>query len=326
MLVRQRLVDRLHARWITPVTVISAPAGYGKTTLLAHAIGPNAAASVGIDCWLACGPDTAAASTLGDALCRAVATASSSGGTRPADTVSAVAAAIGRRSPQPVALVLDDLHEVLPGSEAAALLDAVVAALPANGHVVLSGRGVPPVRLARLTVQGRVCRIDQADLAFTDDEAKEFASLRGVLPGRVAACGGWPALAELVASERPAAVPDIAGAYIGEEVLAGVPKSTRRKLGLLAHLGPFDEALARAVLGADIKIAELLADVPLLTPMPNGKWCLHALWPEMVATDLTPADIADARRRAGEHRLERPPTQRSQLEAGRSDDLGSVGR
>ena len=51
--------------------VVSAPAGFGKTTMLAEALAESGA--VGIDCWLACEPDDATESSLAIGLCEAVA-------------------------------------------------------------------------------------------------------------------------------------------------------------------------------------------------------------------------------------------------------------
>lgn len=306
MLVRERLLERLRARWFASVTVVSAPAGYGKTTLLAQAVAANAAAPAGIDCWLTCGPDTTTASSLGAGLCRAAdatdisidipSVLGGSHGTGVADLAKVVVEAMWRQSPQQVALLLDDVHEIPAGSEAAQLLDAVVASLPANGHVVLAGRRSPPVSLARLDVHGRVVQLDQDDMAFTESEVAEFAHLRGVSGSKLAACGGWPALAELFAGAQSSTVGD----YVGQEVLSQVPASGRRALGLLAHLGPFDVDVARAVLGSDIDVPDLLAGVPLVTAVADGEWCLHSLWQSLLEREVTPAEVADSRRRAGE--------------------------
>ena len=146
MLVRERLLDRLRDRWIASVTVVSAPAGYGKTTLLAQAISENATGPLGIDCWLACTPDVAAAaSSLGSALCRSIGIAPV-GHADEAEVANTIVEALWQRSPQQVALIIDDVHEVPPGSDAGALLAEIVAALPANGHIVLAGRQPPRCR------------------------------------------------------------------------------------------------------------------------------------------------------------------------------------
>lgn len=295
MLVRERLLERLGARWFAPVTVLSAPAGYGKTTLLAQAVATNAAGAVGIDRWLTCGPDMTAASSLGEGLCRAVDASVVPGGrSGAADLARVVVEAMWRQSPQQVALLIDDVHEIRAGSEAAELLDTVVGSLPANGHIVLAGRWSPPVPLARLEVAGRVVHLDENDLAFTEAEVAEFAGLRGVDGTRLAACGGWPALAELFAGTRSTT----AGDYVEQEVLSEMPPSRRRDLCLLAHLGRFDVEMARAVLGPDVEVPDLLAGVPLVTAVADGEWQLHSLWRSMVVSDVTSDEVADARRRA----------------------------
>jgi ATP/maltotriose-dependent transcriptional regulator MalT len=71
-LVRERLLDRRAARWSAPITVVSAPAGYGKTTVLRQAAAANAARPAGVDLWFRCMPRHTALSSFGEALCRAV--------------------------------------------------------------------------------------------------------------------------------------------------------------------------------------------------------------------------------------------------------------
>jgi ATP/maltotriose-dependent transcriptional regulator MalT/DNA-binding SARP family transcriptional activator len=296
MLVRARLVDRLQSRWTVPVVAVTAPAGYGKTTLLTQVTEANAMAPVGIDCWVTCARGLTSVSQLGAELCRALdATPPSVGLGDPAALAQAVVDAMWRRAPQQVALMVDDVHEVTPESETATLLDLVLASLPANGHVVLVGRGQLPVRLARLDVEGKVARLDRAEMAFTATELTELAALRQAPAERVLASEGWPALAELYANGRS----DVVGRYVGEEVLPAVPASTRRAIGLLAHLERVDVGLARAVLGADVDVAALLADLPLVTRMGDDRWHLHSLWQSLLAADVAPGDVREARRRAG---------------------------
>ena len=336
MLVRERLLDRLRRRWITPVVVVTAPAGYGKTTLLTQAIAENAVGPLGIDCWLSCNSSLTTVSAFGSALYRAVDATSSPGPERaPISEIAAgIAEAIWCRSPQQVALFLDDVHEIPDGSEVATLLAAVVDALPANGHVVLAGRFPPPVPLARREVEARVERIEAAELAFTAAELTDFAALRNVATARVLGCGGWPGLAELCASGRAAAVDgaaarapspphdpdttsastasarasaatvplgatDVSNDYVTQEILAYLPAVRRRALALLAHLGPFDDDLARTVLGPDVDVARLVNGVPLVSRTGEGERSLHALWQSWLASDVSAVDVAYARRQAG---------------------------
>jgi LuxR family maltose regulon positive regulatory protein len=61
---RQRLLTTLLGRFERRLMTIVAPAGFGKTTLLAQAVGENALLPRGIDVWLSCEPADADGSSL----------------------------------------------------------------------------------------------------------------------------------------------------------------------------------------------------------------------------------------------------------------------
>ena len=196
--------------------------------------------------------------------------------------------------PGEVALVLDDVQHVPPDSPAADLLCSIISSLPANAHVVLAGRTEPPVPLARIEVAGAVMRLGGDELTFTSDELDQFADLRGVPARDVRTSEGWPALAELGASARSEATAE----YVTQEVLAALEPSERRDLALLAHLGPFDDELARAALGRDVDVRGLTGRLPLVTEVPSGERTLHALWRSFLADEAGPDEVAQARRQA----------------------------
>jgi LuxR family transcriptional regulator, maltose regulon positive regulatory protein len=75
--------------------------------------------------------------------------------------VSELAAAAGM-----VVLVLDDLHE-LSSADALSQLDHFLSVLPEPAHVVLSSRRDPPTRLHRLRLAGEVAELRASDLRFT---------------------------------------------------------------------------------------------------------------------------------------------------------------
>jgi DNA-binding SARP family transcriptional activator len=290
--VRRRLLDRLQGRFRVPVSVVIAPAGLGKTTLLAQAVAENRLSAGGVDRWLTCTAADAATSSLVEGLCRAL-------GTPPPASLDEaavrVADAMWHRSPEEVALVVDDVHEVPAGSGGGEVLNALVAALPRNGHLVLSGRPPLPVRLARLDVSGEVLHVTERDLLCTDDELAELAALRNVDVERLRSCGGWAALAELAAS----AVPGVEAAYLWEEVLARVEPERRRDIALLAQVGPFDDDLATAVLGREVDVAALTADIPLVTTTSHGVRRIHDLWRPHLGRELSATETTEARRRGG---------------------------
>ncbi|HEV7759771.1 MAG TPA: AAA family ATPase, partial [Acidimicrobiales bacterium] len=292
---RPRLLERLRERFAARVTVVVAPAGFGKTTLLAQAVAENRLSPRGAEFWLTCIADDVAGSSLAEGLCHGL------GVTPPGGLDAAVDKIVEttwHHSPAEVALVIDDVHEIAAHSPGADVLTRLAAALPRNGHLVLSGRQPPAVPLSRLEVQGQVLHLHQHDLLFTDVELAEFYAQRHVAAddlADLARCGGWPALAELVATAGPRVEAD----YLWEEVLAGIVPERRRDLALLAHVGPFDDALASAVLDRATDAAELTADLPLVTSGASGRRQIHGLWRPHLARLIDEADIAEARRRAG---------------------------
>jgi ATP/maltotriose-dependent transcriptional regulator MalT len=72
MLIRPRLLSTLRGRFDRRLTVVTAGAGFGKSTLLVQAIDENVLDTLGVDAWVRCTPDDAAASVLGTAVCAAL--------------------------------------------------------------------------------------------------------------------------------------------------------------------------------------------------------------------------------------------------------------
>jgi LuxR family transcriptional regulator, maltose regulon positive regulatory protein len=320
--VRDRLLDRMAARWVTPVVVVTAPAGYGKTTLLRQLSG-TPSSDDGIDVCVRCPRGSDALWSFGGALCGALeAPIEPLDGVGIDDMAAEVVDAIRRSAPCHVALLVDDVHEIAADSESARLLDAVLAALPSNGHAVLAGRRAPPIPLSRIDVEGGLVRLDQGDLAFTPAEIHEFALLRDVPVSAVAACGGWPALAEMLANARS----DIVHDYMAEEVARDFDAEKRRRLALLSHVGWFDEEIARAVVGSDVDVSGLLDDVPLVERRP-GRWFLNPLWQLFLGRETTSNEAHDARRTAGRVLLRRGEPAASiplLIEAEAWDDVASA--
>jgi LuxR family maltose regulon positive regulatory protein len=168
------------------VTVISAPAGSGKTSLLrAWAGRPGEARRLALvqvqrgqqdaqQFWLA----------LLDAIRRASATAgraepsaAAPGFNAPA-MVDRVLAELAD-SHGVVTLVIDDLHE-LHSAEAPAQLTRLLTNLPPNVHAILTTRHDVPLRLHRLRLAGELAEIRAAGLRFSERETRELLDASGI--------------------------------------------------------------------------------------------------------------------------------------------------
>ena len=74
---------------------------------------------------------------------------------------------------EPVVLIIDDLHE-LKSADALAQLERLLAMLPSTARVVLSSRRDPPIRLHQLRLADEVAEIRAGDLQFTARETREL--------------------------------------------------------------------------------------------------------------------------------------------------------
>jgi len=159
---RTPLVNRLRASG-TPLVAVSAPAGYGKTTLLAQ--------------WAARDERPCAWLTLDDDL------------NDPHALRASLARVFGRRSPgrrrgallvpdRPVLLVLDDVH-LIRSRASLALVAALADDMPKGSTLVLAGRRIR-VGLARARAAGRLFELAQCDLALSPREEELLLRELGV--------------------------------------------------------------------------------------------------------------------------------------------------
>ena len=292
----------MFGRWDHRLTIVLGGPGFGKTTLLAQAVVENRLAPRGRDLWVAVErPDAA-----DDSLARAVGTAAAvlHDGAAASSDPATVADALWRCSPVEVCLILDDVHLLPVDSPGAAWLGELLDRLPSNGHLVLAGRSEPPIardRVDALEAQGQIVRLSEDELRFSGEELDQFAARHGTDVGRFADSAGWPAMTELAASvER-----HLTGAYLWEEVLGPLGTDPRRVLAVLCDLGGADDALASAALGSPVRLADALADVPLVGAAPDGWSAPHALWSSAPGIELAADDRAAVRGRAVEHLLAR---------------------
>ncbi|WP_020144342.1 LuxR C-terminal-related transcriptional regulator [Terracoccus sp. 273MFTsu3.1] len=248
---RPRLVPLLDRR---PVAVLAGMAGFGKSTLLASAVGRQRIRGAGL--WLTIDDSDrdpvrlvsdllSAASLAGiDELTAAIAPLrTSSLRAEPLTLVDALLEALYDTA-EPLTLALDDAQHLAGSKASAAVVNHLLRWAPANMRVVIGARVVPPLRLQRLRLDDRLSYLAHDQLAFTPDETALVVKSAGLDldPEIVAsiheATGGWPAgvrMAMLAARQidRPGNVPlelrrDQALAdYLATEVLASLPDELR---------------------------------------------------------------------------------------------------
>ncbi len=253
---RERLLDVLNASFTRPLTLVSAPAGYGKSVVVSEWTRslPEPAAWLVLDAaeselsqflaylqaaldsvypgvfesfhsWLI-SPNLPAPQTIANALINEI-----------VDIAS------------PVILVLDDYHRIDHGSAVHELVAAILKHPPDNFHLVLVTRRDPPLALAKLKANNQLTELRLADLRFSETEATQLlATALGEVPASSqvrdlqAAVEGWAAGLRMVAlaashlqnpdltlQAAPAGLQQIQE-YLLQEVVEGLPPATQYML------------------------------------------------------------------------------------------------
>jgi LuxR family maltose regulon positive regulatory protein len=329
---RPRLTERLNAGLDRKLTLIAAPAGFGKTTLLSEWI-PHSPRCV---TWLSLDEGDNDPTRFWAYLIASVqqihpdlgagALALLQSAQAPPIT-SILTALINDITvfPDTFSTVLDDYHliDFQPIHEA---LTFLIDHLPANMHLVLTTRVDPPLPLARLRARAKLTELRANDLRFTADEAAAFLdqamglSLSG---DEVAALEtrteGWIAGLQIAAlsmqsrDDIPGFIQAFSGShrhvlgYLAEEVINQRPKGTLNFLlqtSILDRLcGPLCDAVTRDYGGQAILEKLELANL-FITPLDDeGVWYrYHHLFAEVLQARLQqthPDQLPALHRRAG---------------------------
>ncbi|HSS68910.1 MAG TPA: AAA family ATPase, partial [Nocardioidaceae bacterium] len=330
---RSRLDELVRRGSEARLTLVSAPAGFGKTTLLsawAAAAGERGRATA----WVSLDDDDrqpaqfwtyallalerAAPGTTEEAL------GLLQSGQSPIEVVlTALVNELSVRSDD-VHLVLDDYH-LADGADVQPGMAFLVDHLPPQLHLVISPRADPALPLARLRARGELVEVRAADLRFTEDEAAAYLNDVGGLDldaSDVAALAtrteGWIAALQLAAlsldgrEDRRAFVSGFAGDdryvvdYLAEEVLDRQPDNVRRFLLDSSILDRLSGPLCEAVTGQPDGKAMLDAlDRQNLFVVPlddQRRWYrYHHLFGDVLRAHLLgerPGDVAELHRRA----------------------------
>lgn len=267
---RPRLLALFDQVLVYPVSVLQAPAGYGKTTLARQWAARADAVCVFVDAGaLAAGDILAAfAAGLASAACPADSDRETDAASLAlADNAASVAhalAAAGSVS-NDVVVVLDDVASCGCSCDEAYRF---FSALPANVHVVMLSRGCVNAGLARLSMDGSLFQLGADELCCTELETRETMQVAGVGAAADAAslvhrltCG-WPAGIRMACTAAKR-FPDVRSArframllretldYVEETVLPRVSADVAQLIESLSYIETCTEDLACSLMDWD---------------------------------------------------------------------------
>ncbi|RIK44282.1 MAG: hypothetical protein DCC55_02935 [Chloroflexi bacterium] len=331
LIARPQLLTKLAEAARRPLTLISAPAGFGKTTLLAAWLEQVAwrVAWFSLDegdndpirFWTYC---IAALQMVEPALGEDMRSALLAPQPPPIEAILTPLLNDLAAESQPLTLVLDDYH-VIAAPVIHEAITFLVGHLPPTTHLVIAGRTNPPLPLARLRARGQLAEIRAADLRFNQTEVAHFVQEvvgQPLSDADIAALEmrteGWVAGLQLAAlslrarADVSSFIQAFTGShayiidYLVEEVLQQLPDETQRFLVQTAILDRFCGALCEAVTGqpgAQRVLEQLERDNLFLIPLDTQRqwYRYHHLFADVLRhrlRQLQSALVADLHLRA----------------------------
>lgn len=176
---RPRLMEQLRALEEFPIVLITAPPGYGKTTLAAHYAGTldrpviwHMVSSRDMDLpYLHRHGLRLLSSVLG-----------SDTGPAPSDTRQSPAEVANQmlslleQYQEPVLYVLDDVHHLLAADTTTKWLQFITSALPANVRLLVISRTLPPLQYSELLIHSQIASLEHEYLRFSLEEVEALAT------------------------------------------------------------------------------------------------------------------------------------------------------
>ncbi|HWI02201.1 MAG TPA: hypothetical protein VNT27_17875, partial [Propionibacteriaceae bacterium] len=292
------------------VVGVTAPAGYGKSILLAQ----WAEAEDRRVAWVSLDRLDNDPSALLSVLASAYSRISSDRTDLVADVRGAGVSTLGRAAPRlasafrtspvPFVLMLDDLHE-LQSPACHDVLSVVIAGIPQGSQLVAASRSEQP-HLPRVRASGDALEYVASDLALDADGAEQiFAQAHVTLTHELAAAvtartEGWPVglyLASQIANDSNGDVLTISGDdryvadYLYRESLMQLPEDMQQFLRRTAVLDQLSAPLCDAILqeaGAQAQLRQLEATSLFLVPLDRRRewYRYHGLFREFLLAEL----------------------------------------
>jgi LuxR family maltose regulon positive regulatory protein len=331
LLHRAHLLATLDQSRSSPLTLLSAPAGFGKTTLLSTWAGQSTARVA----WLTLDEQDNDPTRFWTYVIAALrrcdapvgeATLALLHAQHPPLLTGALTLLINELAAlaHDIALILDDYHLI----SAPAIHDSLrflLDHLPSCLHLLIAGRGDPPLPLARLRARGQLIELREPDLRLNGDEAATFlaevmglALAHDVIGHLEARTEGWIAGLQLAAlslrrhHDLSVLMTAFAGShrfvldYVQQEILAPLPEARQRFLLQISVLDRINADLCRALTGdpSSQTILESVerANLFLLPLDEERRWYrFHTLFREVLLARLhatLPGEVARLHREA----------------------------
>ncbi len=243
-------------------------------------------------------------------------------------------------------LILDDYHR-LESRTIDNLLDTVIESSPANFHLIISSRNRPGFSIAQLCATGLGIEVDAEKLRFSDQEMQQ--ALETVADGSLLqriknSTEGWPVAVQLArlafAAGRNVGVMPVSGRdghiadFFSGQVVSDLPLETQEFLYRTSILDQFNPELASAVCGRDNawRLLQELSDLSILIVSldEEGDWYrYHHLFSEYLHNQLKqrePAKLPDYHLRASSWFEQDGDTQQAVRHAVQAGDLDRAAR
>lgn len=316
---RERLLNRLHQGVNRKLTLVAAPAGYGKTTLLA-----TWATRLEADKWRVVWLSLQEQDDKNGRFFHILQTALGLpvGPPNQPNQIEQLLQQLNQQ-PHPTVLILDDYHLIKTQTIHRAI-QALLAQQPPHLHLVLGTRQQPPLKLARWRANQQLNELTQHDLAFSEAETavlfRHHKELTNELVGQLAArTEGWAAglqLAQLMLNQGQHTPKEVLAAYSGsqrtlfdyltEEVFQQQSAATQRFLMQTSILEHLTADLCHAVTLESDSVALLTnliqSNLFIIQVDSGGNWFrYHHLFAEFLRRRLAlemPEQVAELQRRA----------------------------
>ncbi|HEX5696699.1 MAG TPA: LuxR C-terminal-related transcriptional regulator [Acidimicrobiia bacterium] len=322
---RRRLIHRLQAAGETDVVAVIAPAGYGKTTLLAQWVESEERPIAWLTLTRADNDESTLLSHLGMALASAGLIAADVSFSlrfgRPlstSDGLSRIVWALADSQRQG-ALVIDQT-EILRSRDTRGMVQDLIDHLDGRLRLVVASRSSTVIPMAKLRSQGRLLEIGEADLALDMGEARQLLERHDLeldlrAANLIERSEGWPVALSLLALAVETGVEPPAEArgddrflaeYFASEVLAKLSPGRRDFLSKTSILDRLTGGLCDAVLERDDsdKILRHIAEqTNLIHPIDRASvwYSMNGLLRDALRTELErqePASLPDLNVRA----------------------------